>query len=86
MKNQTVPKKNGGSRFFFLPTNFVSRIVLRSCETAVFVADASPNRKQFPRDKSAAQWNWILAIILHAGFHERDLASGKNFNGKELPL
>ena len=31
-------------------------------ETTAFVADASPNRKQFP----AAQWDWILAIILHS--------------------
>ena len=56
-------------------------------ETTVFVADASPNRKQFPRDKSAVQWNWIhLTQLTSAVFHEGDLASVKNFNGKELPL
>ena len=61
-------KKNGDSHFF-VPINFVSRIVRCKAvkqETAAFVTDASPNRKQFPRDKSAAQWNWILAIILHS--------------------
>ena len=27
-----------------------------------------------------------LTQLTSAGFHERDLASVKNFNGKELPL
>ena len=53
--------------------------------TAAFVADGSPNRKQFPRDKSMEldTGNYLTQC---AGFHERDLASVKNFSGKDLPL
>ena len=59
MNNQTVPEKLG----LAFQTLFYEAM---KQETAVFVTDASPNRKQFPQLKSTAQWNWILAIILHS--------------------
>ena len=59
MNNQTVPEKLG----LAFQTLFCEAV---KQETAAFVADASPNRKQFPQLKSTAQWNWILAIILHS--------------------
>ena len=66
----------------------VKNIVLRSyepLETTAFVADASPNRKQFCGPMELDTGN-NLTQLASAGFHERDLASVKNFNGKELPL
>ena len=77
-----------------MPINFVSFHAL-FCEavkqeTAAFDTDASPNRKQFPRKKICSSMKLdtgnYLTELASVGFHERHLASVKNFNGKDLPL
>ena len=69
---------------FFVPINFVSRIVLQSCETR--------NRSILPTENNSHDkicgpveldtGNYLTQLV-SVGFHERDLASVKNFNGKD---
>ena len=75
MKNRTVSEKKLGLAFFcadkFRFTHCFAEAVKQ--EMAAFIADASPNRKQFPWDKICGSMELdtgsYLTQLMSVGFH-----------------